>query len=119
MAVIRVGAATEPEMNERKSRTEDALSATRAAVEEGIVPGGGVTLVRAEQVLDELHDSISGEEALGVRLVRDSLSAPLVLISENAGYPGQVVLENIRNSEGTGGSTPRGRIYPPHSGRHH
>ena len=103
VAVIRVGAATEPEMNERKSRTEDALSATRAAVEEGIVPGGGVTLVRAEQVLDELHDSISGEEALGVRLVRDSLSAPLVLISENAGYPGQVVLENVRNSEGDWG----------------
>ena len=103
VAVIRVGAATEPEMNERKSRTEDALSATRAAVEEGIVPGGGVTLVRAEQVLDELHDSISGEEALGVRLVRDSLSAPLVLISENAGYPGQVVLENIRNGEGDWG----------------
>ena len=99
VAVIRVGAATEPEMNERKSRTEDALSATRAAVEEGIVPGGGVTLVRAEKVLDELHDSLSGEEALGVRLVRDSLSAPLVLISENAGYPGQVVLENVRNSE--------------------
>ena len=103
VAVIRVGAATEPEMNERKSRTEDALSATRAAVEEGIVPGGGVTLVRAEQVLDELHDSVSGEEALGVRLVRDSLSAPLVLISENAGYPGQVVLENVRNSEGDWG----------------
>ena len=103
VAVIRVGAATEPEMNERKSRTEDALSATRAAVEEGIVPGGGVTLVRAEQVLDELHDSVSGEEALGVRLVRDSLSAPLVLISENAGYPGQVVLENTRNGEGDWG----------------
>ena len=103
VAVIRVGAATEPEMNERKSRTEDALSATRAAVEEGIVPGGGVTLVRAEQVLDELHDSVSGEEALGVRLVRESLSAPLVLISENAGYPGQVVLEKVRNGEGDWG----------------
>ena len=103
VAVIRVGAATEPEMNERKSRTEDALSATRAAVEEGIVPGGGVTLVRAEQLLDELQAGLPREEALGVRLVRESLSAPLLLISENAGHPGQVVLENVRRGEGDWG----------------
>ena len=103
VAVIRVGAATEPEMNERKSRTEDALSATRAAVEEGIVPGGGVTLVRAEQLLDELQASLPREEALGARLVRESLSAPLLLISENAGHPGQVVLENVRRGEGDWG----------------
>ena len=96
VAVIRVGAATEPEMNERKSRTEDALSATRAAVEEGIVPGGGVTLIRAEQVLDDLQRSLSGDEALGVRLIRDALSAPIQLIAENSGYPGQVVLEKKR-----------------------
>ena len=103
VAVIRVGAATEPEMNERKSRTEDALSATRAAVEEGIVPGGGVTLVRAEQLLDELQAGLPREEALGARLVRESLSAPLLLISENAGHPGQVVLENVRRGEGDWG----------------
>ena len=103
VAVIRVGAATEPEMNERKSRTEDALSATRAAVEEGIVPGGGVTLVRAEQLLDELQAGLPREEALGAKLVRESLSAPLLLISENAGHPGQVVLENVRRGEGDWG----------------
>ena len=103
VAVIRVGAATEPEMNERKSRTEDALSATRAAVEEGIVPGGGVTLVRAEQALEDLQNSRSGDEALGVRLVRHALSAPLQLISANAGHPGQVVLDKVRDGEGDWG----------------
>ncbi len=103
VAVIRVGAATEPEMNERKARTEDALSATRAAVEEGIVPGGGVTLVRAERLLDELQHSLSREEGLGVKLVREALSAPLQLIAENAGHPGQVALENVRRGEGDWG----------------
>ena len=103
VAVIRVGAATEPEMNERKSRAEDALSATRAAVEEGIVAGGGVTLVRAEQSVDDLADSLSGDEALGARLVRDALAEPLVLISENAGHPGQVILDRVRDGEGDWG----------------
>ncbi len=103
VAVIKVGAATEPELNERKSRAEDALAATRAAIEEGIVPGGGVTLVRAERVLDDLLTRISGDEAVGVRIVRDALSAPALLISENAGHHGQVVLEHIRQSEGAWG----------------
>ena len=103
VAVIKVGAATEPELNERKSRAEDALAATRAAVEEGIVPGGGVTLVRAEQALDDLVAGLSGDEALGARIVKDSLSAPLILISENSGYHGQVVLERVRGSEGAWG----------------
>ncbi len=103
VAVIKVGAATEPELNERKSRAEDALAATRAAVEEGIVPGGGVTLVRAEQALDDLIAGLSGDEALGARIVKDALSAPLVLISENSGYHGQVVLERVRESEGAWG----------------
>ena len=103
VAVIRVGAATEPEMNERKSRTEDALSATRAAVEEGIVPGGGVTLVRTEQMLEDLERTMSADEALGSRLIRHSLSAPLELISENAGHPGQVVLDKVRQGEGDWG----------------
>lgn len=103
VAVIRVGAATEPEMNERKSRAEDALSATRAAVEEGIVPGGGVTLVRAEQSVDDLAGSLSGDEALGARLVRDALAEPLMLIADNAGHPGQVVLDRVRDGEGDWG----------------
>ena len=100
VAVIKVGAATEPELNERKSRTEDALSATRAAVEEGIVPGGGVTLIRAEHVLVDLEKQLTGDEALGARIVRNALSAPLLLISQNAGHPGEVVLEHVRNGEG-------------------
>ena len=103
VAVIKVGAATEPEMNERKSRTEDALSATRAAVEEGIVPGGGVTLVRSEQALEDLQSSLQGDEALGVRLIRHALSAPLELIADNAGHPGLVVLDKVRDGEGDWG----------------
>ena len=99
VAVIKVGAATEPELNERKSRTEDALSATRAAVEEGIVPGGGVTLVRAEHVLDQLENQLTGEEALGVKIVKSALGAPLMLIAQNAGYSGEVVLEHVRDGK--------------------
>ena len=103
VAVIKVGAATEPELNERKSRAEDALAATRAAVEEGIVPGGGVTLVRAESVVDGVVSSLSGDEAIGARIIRDSLAAPMLLISENAGFHGQVVLEHVRESDGAWG----------------
>lgn len=103
VAVIKVGAATEPELNERKSRTEDALAATRAAVEEGIVPGGGVALVRAEHVLEDLERQMRGDEALGVRIVRNSLSAPLILIADNAGHAGEVVLEHVRQGEGDWG----------------
>ena len=103
VAVVKVGGATEPEVNERKSRTEDALSATRAAVEEGIVPGGGVAIVRTEHVLDELEKQVEGEESVGVRLVRDALSAPLLLIADNAGHPGEVVLESVRSGEGDWG----------------
>ncbi|MBO54908.1 MAG: chaperonin GroEL [Dehalococcoidia bacterium] len=99
VAVIKVGAATEPELNERKSRTEDALSATRAAVEEGIVPGGGVTLVRAEHVLDQLENQLTGEESLGVKIVKSALGAPLMLIAQNAGYSGEVVLEHVREGK--------------------
>ena len=103
VAVIKVGAATEPELNERKSRAEDALSATRAAVEEGIVPGGGVSLVRAERVLQDLESRLSGEEVLGARLVREALSAPITIIAENSGHRGQVVLERVREGEGDWG----------------
>ncbi len=103
VAVVKVGGTTEPEVNERKSRTEDALSATRAAVEEGIVPGGGVAIIRAGLVLDDLEKRLEGEEALGVRLVKEALSAPLMLIAQNAGHSGEVVLENVRTGEGDWG----------------
>lgn len=103
VAVIKVGGATEPEVKERKSRTEDALSATRAAMEEGIVPGGGVAIIRSEQVLVDLEKQVEGDEAVGVRLVRESLSAPLMLIADNAGHPGEVVLDKVRTGEGDWG----------------
>ena len=100
VAVIRVGAATEPELNERKSRAEDALASTRAAVEEGIIPGGGVTLLRARQALDNLSASRDGDVALGIRLVQEALEAPLKTIAENAGYKGDVVVDKVYHAEG-------------------
>ena len=100
VAVIKVGAATETELNERKSRTEDALAATRAAVEEGVIPGGGVALLRAQAALDSLAAGMSGDVVMGVRLVKEALEAPLSTIAENAGYKGEVVVENVRNGEG-------------------
>ena len=103
VAVLKVGGATEPEVNERKSRTEDALAATRAAVEEGIVPGGGVAIVRSEPVLARLETELSGDQAVGVRMVREALSAPLMLIANNAGHSGEVVLDKVRSSEGNWG----------------
>ena len=103
VAVVKVGAATEPELTERKSRVEDGLSATRAAVEEGVVPGGGVALVRTEHALEDLEKKLVGEVALGARLVRQALSAPLVLIAENAGHSGKVVLDGVRKGEGDWG----------------
>ena len=103
VAVLKVGGATEPEVKERKSRTEDALSATRAAVEEGIVPGGGVAVVRAEAVLEELEKQHDGAEALGIRLVKEALCAPLLQISKNSGHSAEVVLDTVRASEGDWG----------------
>jgi chaperonin GroEL len=91
VAVIKVGAATEIELKERKARVEDALSATRSAVEEGIVPGGGVALVRAQRALSNIT-GLSEDEAVGVNIIRRSLEQPLKLIVENAGYEGAVVL---------------------------
>ena len=99
VAVLKIGGATEPEITERKSRAEDALSATRAAIEEGIVSGGGVALIRAGRVLIALEKTLEGDQALGVRMVHQSLSAPLMLISDNAGHEGQVVLEAVRNGK--------------------
>ena len=101
VAVIKVGAATETEMKERKLRIEDALNATKAAVEEGIVPGGGTILI---QIVKDIEDfKLSGEEGLGVEIVKKALSAPLRQIAINAGIDAGVVVEKVRNSEnGTG-----------------
>ena len=94
VAVIKVGAATETEMKEKKARVEDALNATRAAVEEGIVPGGGVALLRASEALGSLK--LSGDEATGVSIVRRALEEPIRQIVENAGLEGSVVVEKVR-----------------------
>ncbi len=94
VAVIRVGAATETECKEKKHRIEDALSATRAAVEEGIVPGGGACLVHLASVLDTIE--ADGDEAVGVELVRKSLEVPLRVIANNAGHEGSVVVEKVK-----------------------
>jgi chaperonin GroEL len=101
VAVINVGAATEVEMKERKVRFEDALSATRAAIEEGIVPGGGVALLRATAALDDFH--LEGDQEVGVNIVRQILSTPARLIAENAGLEGSVVVAKIRDGEGSYG----------------
>jgi chaperonin GroEL len=95
VAVIKVGAATEMEMKEKKARVEDALNATRAAVEEGIVPGGGVALLRAAQVLDAFI--FAGDEKIGVAIVRRACEEPTRQIANNAGHEGAVVIENIRS----------------------
>jgi chaperonin GroEL len=94
VAIVKVGAATETEMKERKARVEDALNATRAAVEEGIVPGGGVALLRASKGLDGLK--LSGDEATGVDIVRRALEEPIRQIVQNAGLEGSVVVEKIK-----------------------
>jgi len=93
VAVINVGAATETEMKERKARVEDALNATRAAVEEGIVPGGGVALVRCLKALKDAK--VKGEERDGIAILRHALSEPLRLIAQNAGHEGSVVLNKV------------------------
>ncbi len=100
VAIIRVGAATETELKEKKHRVEDALSATRAAVEAGIVPGGGVALVNAMKVLDDVKMS-NEDEQIGVNIVRKSLEVPMRKIAENAGKEGSVIVENVRQHQKT------------------
>ncbi|HEU5188165.1 MAG TPA: chaperonin GroEL [Methylomirabilota bacterium] len=99
VAIVKVGAATETEMKERKARVEDALNATRAAVEEGIVPGGGVALLRAAKGLDGLK--LSGDEATGARIVLRALEEPIRQIVQNAGLEGSVVVEKVKGSKET------------------
>jgi chaperonin GroEL len=100
VAVINVGAATETEMKEKKARVEDALHATRAAVEEGIVPGGGVALIRAAAGLDETRENVDGDEKTGVDIVRRALEEPLRQIANNAGVEGALVVQKVAAGEG-------------------
>jgi len=102
VAVIKVGAATEPEMKEKKLRIEDALNATKAAVEEGIVAGGGVALLNVIPEVEKLGNSLDGDEKTGAKLVRKALEAPVRQIAENAGYEGSVIVDTILKSKKVG-----------------
>ena len=103
VAVVNVGAATETEMKEKKARVEDALHATRAAVEEGIVPGGGVAFVRAIDSLDKTRKDARGDEKIGVEIVRRALEEPLRQIADNAGVEGAIVVQRVNAGEGSYG----------------
>jgi chaperonin GroEL len=103
VAVLKVGAATEVELKEKKHRIEDAVSTTKAAIEEGVVPGGGVALLRSQAAVLKLAESLKGDEATGARLVARSLEGPLKQIAENAGLEGGVVVERVRSMKGAEG----------------
>ena len=103
VAVIKVGAATEVELKEKKHRIEDAVSATRAAIEEGVVAGGGVALIRARQSVADVIDTLTGDEATGARIVFDSLTSPCRLIADNAGLEGAVVVPQVEAATGSMG----------------
>ncbi|MBN1129595.1 MAG: chaperonin GroEL [Chitinispirillaceae bacterium] len=98
VAVLKIGAATETEMKEKKARVEDALHATRAAVEEGVVPGGGVALIRASSALDSLK--LEGDEAIGIDIIRRAIEEPLRMIASNAGKESSVVCNEVKNNKG-------------------
>jgi chaperonin GroEL len=102
VAVVKVGAATESEMKEKKARVEDALHATRAAVEEGIVPGGGVALIRAKKVLEGLKGA-NAEQQAGIDIIRRSVEEPLRMIAQNAGHEASVVVDKVANGKGAFG----------------
>ena len=103
VAVINVGAATEPEMKEKKARVEDALHATRAAVEEGIVPGGGVALLRAANAIEKSANNLEGDEAIGAAIVRRAIESPLRKLCDNAGVEGSLVVQQVLKSKGSMG----------------
>ena len=109
VAVVNVGAATEVEMKEKKARVEDALHATRAAVEEGIIPGGGVALLRAQVALDKLK--VEGGQSVGVDILRRALEAPIRQICENAGAEASIVVQNVRDGKGAHGFDARDENY--------
>ena len=100
VAIIKVGAATETEMKEKKARVEDAMHATKAAVEEGIVPGGGVALLRGTQALDDLQTE--GDQQLGVNIIRRALEEPMRWIAQNAGFEGAIVVQKVREAKDRG-----------------
>jgi chaperonin GroEL len=103
VAVIKVGAATETELKEKKHRVEDALSATRAALEEGIVPGGGVAFLHAQQPVADLVDNLDGDERTGARIIHRALEEPIRQIARNAGADGSIVVDKVRNEGGNVG----------------
>ena len=103
VAVVQVGAATEVELKEKKHRIEDALSATRAAIEEGVVPGGGVALIRARSAVLDVVGTLEGDEATGAKSVHKALEAPGRLIADNAGLEGAVVVEQVERETGANG----------------
>ena len=109
VAVIKVGAATETEMKEKKARVEDALNATRAAVEEGIVPGGGVAYLRTLPGLEKM--TLEGDEAVGVRIIQKALEEPLKMIANNAGLEGSIVVEKVKEKKGSYGFNARTDVY--------
>src|SRR5258706_7865573 len=111
VAVIKVGAATEVELKEKKHRIEDAVSTTKAAIEEGVVPGGGVALLRSQKAVLDAAAQLSGDEATGARLVAHALEAPLKQIAENAGMEGGVVVEKVRNLSGSEGLNAATGVY--------
>ncbi|MGN0269594.1 MAG: TCP-1/cpn60 chaperonin family protein, partial [Candidatus Weimeria sp.] len=103
VAVIRVGAASETEMKEAKYRMEDAVNATKAAVEEGIIAGGGSAYIHAQKAVEKLRDSLEGDEKTGANVILKALEAPLYYIADNAGLEGSVIINNVKNSkEGEG-----------------
>ncbi len=97
VAIVRVGAATETEMKELKARVEDALHATKAAIEEGVVPGGGVALLRSQKVVDKLLKTLEGDVRTGAEIIRRALEEPVRMIAKNAGHDGAVIVEKIRS----------------------
>ena len=99
VAVIHIGAATETEMKEAKYRMEDALNATRAAVEEGIIAGGGSSYVHAQKAVEDLIATLTGEEKTGAEIVRKALEKPLAIIAENAGLDGAVIVNKVKEQE--------------------
>ncbi len=111
VAVLKVGAATEVELKEKKHRIEDAVSTTKAAIEEGVVPGGGVALLRAQTAVLKVADSLNGDEATGARLVAKSLEAPLKQIAENAGVEGGVVVEKVKGLKDNEGFNAATGVY--------
>jgi chaperonin GroEL len=110
VAVLYIGAATEVEMKEKKDRVDDALHATRAAVEEGIVPGGGVAYIRAQQVLEKL-EGINADETTGIAIVRRAIEEPLRMIVANAGLEGSIIVQKVREGKADYGFNARTEVY--------